>query len=173
MNGFDDLRGSLLVHWGQSSRDVAHRASGLVYLATPYTKRAAPGGVFDWAAAESAARDAAECANVLSLLARTAVSPVVMAHQMIAAGRGKPWQRIVEAHALDADFWSDWCGPMLWACRFVYVPNLPGWRECDGVARAIAQAHDAGKVILIEARQRPTISDPRAAQSADGKGGRA
>lgn len=153
MTGLDALRGSLLVHWGQSPRDVAKRASGLVYLATPYTKRAAPGGVFDWGAADRAARDAAECASILSFQGCTAVAPIVLAHQMIAVQLGTSRQKIAERNALDAAFWTRWCAPLLWACRFVYVPDLTGWRESEGIAHEIAQAHAYNKIIMFGARQ--------------------
>lgn len=151
MSVISELAASALLTWGQSPVEVSRRAFGVVYLATPYTKRAAPLGAFDWTEADRAARDAA---GVLALLAAggvTCVSPIVQAHAACRWLRDAEGELVAQGVALDGWFWARWCRPLLAASRFVYVPELAGWDQSDGIAHELRRAHIDAKPVLIEA----------------------
>lgn len=116
---------------------------GLVYLATPYSKRATDdGGAFCPYGAASAADEATVYAAALAARGVTAISPIVMAHRMCEDGAAG-------LDPLDAAFWTRWCAPLLRACRAVVVPPIRGWRESDGVAHEVREARARGIPVFL------------------------
>ena len=71
------------VMWGVVPMHLAGRVSGVVYLATPYTKVAAPDGQFNLIAARRVADSAVLRARQLAELRVCAVSPIVLAQAMV------------------------------------------------------------------------------------------
>ena len=136
--------------WGLPPARAALQLSGLVYLATPYTKRAAPGGVFDWGAADDAYRDALGALAAMERLGITAVSPIVQAHLIVRRHASAMGPQGAARLALDADHWMRWCAPMLAACRAVYVPAIAGWDQSAGIAFEVAEALDRNKPVIFE-----------------------
>lgn len=130
--------------------DFARRAFGQVYVATPYTKRAAPDGVFSWQGADQAAWDAANSLADLASLGVTGVSPIVQAHAVVRALVGPLGDESAAALALNADFWVRWCAPVLMASRVVWVPDIVGRFASDGVAGEVAQAIADNKPVFVE-----------------------
>ena len=139
------------MHWGQDTTEAARRLSGLVYVATPYTKLAAPRGVFDWPRADAAAHKAAGAVAMLAMRGVSAVSPIVIAHAACDWWHSQVNAGFAERAALDAMFWTRWCAPLLDAARMVYVPAIEGWHESDGVAREVAHALSGCKPVIFEA----------------------
>lgn len=134
--------------FGATERDVlgyVDRGHSIVYVATPYSKRAVtPAGVWDrWLGDVAAGCAVAACARLLHQ-GVTAVSPIALAHQMVVESM---WGgRAIDP--LDQGLWQAWCAPLLEACDAVFIPDLPGWADSVGVL------HEA-KVTL--ARQRPVL----------------
>lgn len=146
---WQDLADMELVRFGVPARDVHRIVWGQVYLATPYSKLVRVSGRFVAERSRGLADAAAELQMDLAVRGVTAVSPIAQAHHMLMLGacpehRGKV--------ALDADFWTRWCEPMLDASAWVYVPDLPGWRESDGIWREVAHALRRNKPVLIGGR---------------------
>lgn len=135
-----------LVRFGVLGQDVPGIVSGQVYLATAYSKRVLIGGDFIEDRSRRLANEAAYVQMLLAKLGVTAVSPIAQAHLMLVAGVWGPDRGKV---ALDAAFWTRWCAPMLDASTWVYVPDLPGWRESDGIRHEVAQALRRNKPVLI------------------------
>lgn len=126
-------------------------AFGQVYVATPYTRRAAPEGVFMFDHAADAAKEALEVQLALTLAGVCAVSPIVQAHAMVLARRRAGLSEAAR-FALDAAFWTAWCAPMLHASRWVYVPAIEGWTRSDGIRHEVTEALAANKLVWLEAR---------------------
>lgn len=109
-----------LVRAGATPASVAGVSrGGLIYLATPFTRRLPDVGL-------CGLRD--EAAVHVAALARegvTAVSPVLLS---AAACISMP-----ALDPLDDDFWTRWCAPLLRAAAGVVVPDLPGWPRSRGV----------------------------------------
>lgn len=127
------------------------QARGLIYLATPYTLRAAPDGVMSWPAGAEAAQDAAFAVARLALAGVTAASPIVLAHAACVMLRDGEGEIAAGRLALDAVFWTTWCAPLLAACAAVHVPAIPGWQRSAGVAHEVRVALDRGIPVTLEA----------------------
>lgn len=140
------LTDNSLVRFGVLGRDVPGIVSGQVYLATAYSKRVLAEGVFSEDLSRRLANEAAFVQMALAKLGVTAVSPIAQAHLMLMAGVWGPDRGSV---ALDAAFWIRWCAPMLDASTWVYVPDLPGWCESDGIRHEVTQALRCNKPVLI------------------------
>lgn len=137
---------------GMAPAVAAQRLTGLVYLATPYTRRVNAAGKVNWRASSACAAEAALAIDELSDLGITAVSPILLAHHACHQRIARVGLRQADARALDGEFWTGWCAPLLAACRSVYVPELPGWQRSAGAAFEIEAALDAGKVVVLEGR---------------------
>lgn len=144
------LTDSSLVAFGVPVEEVHRIVWGQVYLATPYSKRVLDGGQFSIDLSSAVAFEAAVRQMYLARNGVTAVSPIVQAHLMLAAGIGVP--ELLHEWALDAPFWTRWCEPMLDASAWLYVPDLPGWRESDGIRHEVAHALRRLKPVLIGGR---------------------
>lgn len=140
------------VRWGVSPGDLARRAFGMVYLATPYTRRALRGGCYSWPSAGAAVEEAQHLQAELAFLGVCAVAPVVTAHDACLSLRLRAGREAGEALALDARHWAQWCAPLLAAARFVYVPDLPGWRSSLGVQAELREAIARNTPVLLQAR---------------------
>jgi len=136
-----------MVRFGVPAGEVPRIVWGQVYLATPYSKVVLVGGQFSVGRSRAVARVAAAIQMVLARKGVTTVSPIVQAHQMLVAGIGVP--ELLHEWALDAAFWSRWCEPMLDASAWLYVPDLPGWRESDGIRHEVTHALSRNKSVLI------------------------
>lgn len=124
--------------------DLSFLRDALVYLATPYSKRAVgPDGRYSTFLAGAAAFEAALWSAALARRGVTAISPIVLAHEACAA--------CCDLDPLDATMWSRWCAPLLKACDVVVVPDIHGWRDSDGVRAEIRWAAERGvPVFLVE-----------------------
>ena len=137
------------LHLVQSAAAVAKSFGGKqpVYLATPYSREAVDVlGCWSYEASHRAHRRAARaCADLLDQ-GVTAISPVVLGVAMInatgtyeARRRGK-LQFVPRLDPLDDGIWHDWCQPLLRVCGAIVVPEIPGWRESNGIYAEVAQA---------------------------------
>lgn len=120
----------------------------LVYLATPYSKRAVDAaGAYCPAGAREAARGAVAWSARLAEDGITAISPIVLSQAM-----ADTFPSAIDP--LDADFWNRWCAPLLMRCQAVIVPPMAGWRESAGVRHEVATAAGLGlPVYVIEGAQ--------------------
>lgn len=138
-----------LLHPGATPASVARVASGLVYLATPYSLQATDprNGRWrrDWS--DALARAAALEAVALAREGLTAVSPIVQSAAMCNALDG--------LDPLDERLWARWCQPMLDAARAVVVPDIPGWRRSLGVWREVIWALEHNMPVHVYGRAEP------------------
>lgn len=133
------------IRWCATPELVAREASGLVYLASPYSRMVvdAAGKWSEDLSAEMQVRADFHAAR-LARFGVTAVSPISLAVQMCD----------ISSHLdpLDAAFWTRWCAPILWAARSVVVPDIPGWHLSDGIRHEVAEALSRNLPIYIYAR---------------------
>jgi len=134
-----------LIRTGATPDSVAMVASGMIYLATPYS-RIAVDDDGHWSPANSAlaAVHADRHGARLAVRGVTAVSPIVLAAGM----------RHATAHLdpLDARFWTRWCAPILAASRAVVVPDIPGWSRSEGVWHEVREALGRSLPVHVYAR---------------------
>lgn len=131
-----------LIHFGATPGSVARSTSGLVYLATPYSKIAVD-RAGRWSLVESmcASERAAKAAARLTALGITAVSPIVQAAAMCHASHA--------LDPLDAVFWTRWCAPLLDACQAVVIPDIAGWDRSEGVWIEAREAVAQNKPVFV------------------------
>jgi len=120
------------IRWGETPERVALMASGLVYLATPYTRMVLRDGAWHFALSVEMQVRAERHAARLAALGVTAVSPIALAAGMCHASHA--------LDPLDAAFWARWCAPILAAARAVVVPDVPGWHLSDGIRHEVSEA---------------------------------
>jgi hypothetical protein len=121
---------------------------GLVYVATPYSKRVTDAdGLWDGAKSRALAYEAAAVCDRLMMHGAVAISPIAQAHLMVSR-EPRPEAAV---HPLDHDAWADWCARIVAACGAVFIPDLPGWAESEGVLQETAEAVRLCKPVLIEA----------------------
>lgn len=132
---------SSLIHWGAGPAHVARHNAGLAYFASPVTLRFGGQGEADWYVLERLLREAALDCDALAQAGVTAVSPAVMALEMIRA-RGLGWDASIRGArgVLDRTYWLRWCAPMLRAASCVVVSDRAGWQASDGIAAEVEQA---------------------------------
>lgn len=149
------LAGDVRVRWGVLPGSEAVRGQVPVYLATPYSLRAAPGGVFDPGLAHEAFADAVRFLRILTLADVPAVAPIVQSHAVIchllAYAEGDEGLAQVGAFALDGAFWEALNAPLLLACRALYVPDIAGWRESAGIRAEVAAMLARNRPVLVQA----------------------
>lgn len=143
------LKDHAAVRFGVLPADMAKLAHGQVYLATPYTRRAAPRGTFNMDAAEDAAREAAMVVRCLALDGVSAVSPIALAQAVIRDTREWRGAHAAARLALDAEFWTRWCAPILQASTSVYVAAIPGWKESDGIRHEVREFLDRQRPVYV------------------------
>lgn len=118
---------------------------GMVYLATPYTRRVIDeGGRFCPYRSEAAGSLAAEWQRRLALHGVSAFSPIAASVAMIRddlTGR--------HPAPLDVRFWEAWCRPFLLAARAVVVPMVEGWEESEGVLAEVRAALESCRTVLL------------------------
>jgi hypothetical protein len=151
---------SPLLHLGSDPARVArHAASGVQYLATPYSRQVVDGDG-RWCSLRSGvvAGLAAVEAERLRAVGVSAISPVVLADRMVRDG-GVARHAPPVADPLDAAAWERWCRPLLFVSASVVVPDLPGWSSSRGVWR---------EVIFALAHQRPVFVYASGEGSGDG-----
>lgn len=138
---------------------IAQGAAGIVYVATPYSRVVTrPDGSWCWHLS-ALARDRAVAATVpLVRAGMAAFSPVALAAQMC--------HRAPDLDPLDGVFWERWCAPFLAAAALVWVPDIAGWRESDGVSHEIAVALARNKPVRIEAPDAAPDAPPDATRGA-------
>lgn len=139
---------------GVDPLELRRLSSGQVYLATPYSRLAAPDGVYLPQAARAASEAAVRDLIALAEMGVSAVSPIVLAQAMVdrrLCGVSAPGaQARIHGWALDAGFWTRWCAPILEASACVYVPALPGWRESVGVMHEVAEFLGRPRPVYLE-----------------------
>ncbi|MDI3335885.1 DUF1937 family protein [Defluviimonas aestuarii] len=135
---------ALLVRFGETDESVAALASGLVYLATPYSKVTLDDrGNWSFHASADAMERASRVSARLAKLGITAVSPIVMAADMCHTD--------ATLDPLDADFWTRWCAPILAASRSVVVPSIPGWDQSVGIWHEVREAIGRNRTVHVYA----------------------
>lgn len=138
--------GSSLLTSAPNFAAVATACRGdLVYLATPYSKLVLDeAGQFDEYLSITAADAASHWAARFAVNGITAVSPIVLADGLIGMDRHKLIDPLV------AEFWTNWCRPLLDACAVVVVPPIAGWSESVGIWHEVrAQLARQRRVYLI------------------------
>ena len=131
------LRDHPAVRFGVTVEVMAMVARGQVYLATPYTRYVAPAGVYEPDRAEYITTLAVNWQRWLAMIGVTAVSPIVQAQAVVRDVRSWKGGAAAASLALDAAFWTRWCSPMLDASSAIYVPDIPGWRDSDGIRHEV------------------------------------
>jgi|GEM_PF-5484439 len=129
-------------------------AGSLVYLATPFSKRAVDDGAFSWNLAAGAAHDARVWQGWLAAHGVTAISPISAAYEGLLGNSGGVGcyaipggfgaLRSDQPDPLDAVFWEAWCKPLLEASDCVVIPPIEGWRDSAGIAAEVAAADEHG-----------------------------
>ncbi|RVV99716.1 DUF1937 family protein [Mesobaculum littorinae] len=157
--GLAHAQGELALYHCPLFRAVADLRGQLVYLATPYTKPVTgDDGTFDLNASYAAVTTAARWSAMFAAEGVTAVSPIVMAGEMVHAD---PFHGDLDP--LDQGFWADWCRPLLRACRAVVVPPIPGADVSTGVwAEALDAVSRNRRVYLISPADRAAVFPGRA-----------
>ena len=126
-----------MVHFGASPEVIAARGRGrLGFLASPVSGRVADEADSLWFLLE---RMIVECGIDLDALAGAgvvAISPVLMALEMIRSRGGGALAAVHGTRGVLAqECWRHWSGVMLARCDFVVVADRPGWQESRGIAR--------------------------------------
>lgn len=149
-----------LVHWGASVDLIARRACGPAWLASPITRRFNVEGDVHWYVLERLLREAALDCNALARAGVSAISPALLALEMIRA-RGEGWERSVNGACgvLDRDFWMRWCMPLLRVCSLVVVSDRAGWSESDGIAAEVDWAMGRNVPVFFMAAELPRSAD--------------
>lgn len=140
---------SPLVHAGADPALVARHNTGLVYLATPYSREVRSGG--RWDAGKSCAMSLMAARHVLRLARErvTAISPIVLAAEAIHA---QPCTGGRKLDPLDAPFWADWCRPILHAATAIVVPDIPGWDRSEGIWAEVQWAISRNMPVFVYGR---------------------
>ncbi|MBD3785650.1 MAG: DUF1937 family protein [Sphingomonadales bacterium] len=144
-------RWSPLVHLQASPKVVAQHNSGLAYLATPYTREVLVKG--KWSLEKSVEFSMLAAREVIMLMRYgvTAVSPIVLAAEGLHAQASNPGTKV---NALDRRRWSDWRRPIFNAARFVIVPRISGWDECEAVFSEVEEALARNMPVFIYGGER-------------------
>lgn len=143
--------GSGLLRFGATPAQVARRAGGMVYLATPYSREVVDSaGRWRLERSIDMALRAAQAAAELAALRVTAVSPVVLSAEMCAARDLRPGAG-AEIDPLDQRFWGAWCAPILRASCAVVVPQIEGWQCSTGIWREVFWALERNMPVFIYA----------------------
>lgn len=130
--------------------EMRHFLSRLVYLATPYTRRAVDeNGAWCLDLSIAAAAEASAWAWRLTRAGLSVVSPIMLSAQMVhdeyAAERASP----DAIDPLDHRAWEAWCAPILARCEVVAIPPIAGWDESLGVWREAVGALAVNKTVLL------------------------
>lgn len=142
--GAETYSKSSLLHVGADRHMVADRCGGhAVYLATPYSKEVLDrSGNWSLALSLEASKRASREAVRLAAIGVTAVSPIVLAHEMVSMASFDP---------LDQKFWTQWCRPILNACGAVVVPNIQGWDASHGIWHEVTVALTSNRPVFVYA----------------------
>ena len=143
-----EWQGLAAAHEGLMYPDVAAEdmprllPEGLVYVATPFTKRvtAVDGGVDQ----SAVARCRAECENACAALLRreiTGISPILVGLGVCASDPARD--------LLDDAFWVRAYAPLLKACVAIVAPDLPGRGESNGVLHEVRHMLGLGRPVLM------------------------
>ena len=135
-----------LLHPETSLKEVSKRCLGtMAYLATPYSKVALDDdGEWNATASLECGARAGYWARPLALSGVTAISPISQAVEMIHADF-----RCTRLDPMDAEFWENWCRPLLVASRSVIVPPIDGWDESEGIWHEVRAALMARKCVYL------------------------
>lgn len=139
-----------LCRFGQSPASIRAQffSAAPVYLATPYSKEVIDAeGNLSLALAEKQVELATWESLVLTCYGFTVISPIVLSGGMINL-RYRPEASSLP-HPLDGKAWANWCKPLLYACRIVVVPDLPGAIRSAGVLHEVRQAIKRNKIVYF------------------------
>ncbi len=132
------------LHLGATPDLVAREASGLVYLATPYSREAVRDGIiWDMRLSLQMQGHAERHAAALAARGITAIAPIALAAGMCHQSH--------QLAPLDARFWQRWCAPLLAASRAVVVPDIPGWDRSQGIWFEVVEALDRQMPVYVYA----------------------
>lgn len=123
---------------------------GLVYLATPYSRRAVDErGRWSLDLSITAMSEASVWAWRLTRAGLSVVSPVMMSAQMVhdEYASERPHQNALDP--LDGRAWETWCTPMLAAAQLVVIPPIDGWDRSAGIWREAVAALGANKPVFL------------------------
>lgn len=135
--------------------ELAQRfAARLVYLATPYTRRAVDeNGAWCLDRSIAAATEASAWAWRLTRAGLSVVSPVMLSAQMVHDEWAAERPHADALGPLDWRAWEAWCRPMLAASDLVAIPPIDGWDESLGIWREAVAALAVNKpVVVLEGR---------------------
>lgn len=128
--------------------DLARRCRGVLgYLATPYSRPVLDEfGAWCPLRSDDLGREAARWSRLLACEGISAISPVLIAVEMISADR-------VEGalDPLDHMFWTTWCRPLLNRAQAVIVPPVAGWQDSLGVWQEARAALSCGTPVFLVA----------------------
>ena len=133
-----------LVRARQTPESVGRMVSGLVYVASPYSKQVRVNGTFNIQRGVEMAMQAARAVAELAERGVSAVSPVALSDLAC----GSVGYRI---DPLDHAFWMRWCAPLLAASRAVVVPDIEGWDRSVGVWQEVCQAIERNVPVYLYA----------------------
>lgn len=124
--------------------------SRLIYLATPYTRRAVDeNGAWCIDLSIAAAAEASAWAWRLARAGVTAVSPVMLAAQMVHDEYAAERPNIDALGPLDHAAWEAWCRPLLAASAAVAIAPLEGWEVSLGVWREAVAALGVNRPVFV------------------------
>lgn len=126
------------VRFGAGPLSVARFTAGdrPVYLATPYSKIAQRNGKWAYDLSLVASSQAAREMGRLARAGVTAVSPIVQSAEIVHIERALAATGQM-LDPLNAEFWEDWCRPLLNVSCAVVVPDIDGWVQSEGVYREV------------------------------------
>lgn len=137
-------RTSGLLTLGATPQDIAARATGYVYLATPYSLEVV-GEDGKWSRHRSylLADLAVMSARRLAGHGVTAVSPIVLTDRMCSMTKA--------LDPLDDDYWTRWCAPILRGASAVVVPEIEGWQRSRGIWHEVTWALERAVPVWVGA----------------------
>lgn len=131
--------------------ELAARFRGrLIYLATPYSRRAVDeNGAWCLYRSMTAAAEASAWAWRFARAGLTAVSPVMLSAQMVQDEYAAEHPHADALGPLDHAAWETWCRPMLAAAELVAIPPIDGWDVSRGVWRETVAALAVNKPVIV------------------------
>lgn len=131
--------------------DLAARfRARLIYLATPYSRRAVDeNGAWCLHRSMSAATEASAWAWRLARAGLTAVSPVMLSAQMVQDEYTAEHPHEDAIGPLDHAAWEAWCRPLLAASELVAIPPIDGWEVSRGIWREAVAALAVNKPVIV------------------------
>lgn len=106
-------------------------SSNLIFISTPYSHQ-------DKSIQEERFELCCEMVALLLNQGKFPISPIVHGHPTTKYGVSGDWK-----------FWKDYCYEFIKSCKEVYVGDIDGWDESQGVKEEIEMAKSLGKDIYL------------------------